>query len=54
KEESNYILTLKLRINGIITTLEVLFKETDRAEIDSLIIGGIFKFYLYNPLLHSR
>jgi hypothetical protein len=44
KEQADIELTIKLRKNGVITTLGDLFKRSQQQEINGLIIKGVFEF----------
>ena len=48
KEEANKKLSLKLYKEGLITTPSILFKASQKQEIDGLISKKVFKFKLYN------
>ena len=54
KEQANLELALKLRKQGKITTPSLLFKESDRQEVDSLIGRGVFNFKQFNRGIHSN
>ena len=49
KEESDRILSLKLRAEGIITTPGLPFETSDKKEIDQLSERGVFEFVKYDP-----
>jgi hypothetical protein len=44
KEQADIELAIKLRKDGVITTLEDLFKRSQQQEIDGLIARGVFEF----------
>jgi hypothetical protein len=54
KEEDNLELAIKLRNDGVITTLGAPFEASDDQEISDLIGCRVFKFEQYNDKLHSR
>ena len=47
-------LALKLRKQGKITTPSLLFKESNRQEVDSLIGRGVFNFKQFNRGIYSN
>ena len=47
-------LALKLQKQGKITTPGLLFKESDRQEVDSLIGQGVFNFKQFNRGIYSN
>jgi hypothetical protein len=53
KEQEDIELAIKLRKDGVITTLEDLFKRSQQQEIDGLIARGVFEFVQYDPNEHS-
>jgi hypothetical protein len=52
KEESDLQLALKLRKEGLITTLGSPFEASQKQEINSLIARGVFQFEQYDPAKH--
>jgi hypothetical protein len=52
KEQANIELVIKLRKNGVITTLGDLFKRSQQQEINGLIIREVFEFVQYNYNKH--
>lgn len=54
KEEDNMALALKLRNDGVITTLGNAFEASDAKEIDDLLTIGVFSFELYDPAQHGE
>jgi hypothetical protein len=54
KEDANYKLAIKLRNDGVITTLGAPFEASNNQEISNLVGRGVFKFKLYNKELYSR
>jgi hypothetical protein len=54
KEEADYKLAIKLRNDGVITTLGAPFEASDEQEISDLVGRGVFEFELYNKELHGR
>lgn len=46
KEKGDYALAIKLRRDGVITSPELPFKESDKNVIYDLISRGLFKFEL--------
>jgi hypothetical protein len=44
KEQADIELAIKLRKDGVITTLGDLFKRSQQQEIDGLIARGVFEF----------
>lgn len=53
KELSDMELSLKLRKEGVITTLGGPFESSQQQEIDGLIARGVFEFVQYDPSQHS-
>jgi hypothetical protein len=53
KEEDNLKLAIKLRNDGVITTLGAPFEASDDQEISDLIGCRVFKFEQYSNKLHS-
>jgi hypothetical protein len=53
KEQADIELSVKLRKDGVITTLGGLFKRSQQQEINGLITRGVFEFVQYNPIKHS-
>ena len=53
KEESDLELAKDLRRKGVITTPGQLFQESQKREIDSLIIRGVFEFVRYDLNVHK-
>ena len=54
KEEANKKLSLKLRKKGLITTFSMLFKASQKQEINGLISKRVFKFKLYNSIKYRN
>jgi heterodisulfide reductase subunit A-like polyferredoxin len=52
KEQADIELAIKLRKDGVITTLEDLFKRSQQQEINDLIARGVFEFVQYDPNKH--
>jgi hypothetical protein len=44
KEKSDFELSEKMRRDGLITFLGALFERSQKQEINSLIVGGVFEF----------
>jgi hypothetical protein len=53
KEQADMELAIKLRKDGVITTLGDLFERSQQQEIDGLIARGVFEFVQYDPNKHS-
>jgi hypothetical protein len=53
KEQADIELAIKLRKDGVITTLGDLFERSQQQEIDGLIARGVLEFIQYNPNKHS-
>jgi len=53
KEQADIELSLKLRKDGVITTLGDPFKMSQQQEIDGLVARGVFEFVQYDPNKHS-
>jgi hypothetical protein len=53
KEDADYKLAVKLRNDGVITTLGAPFKASDDQEISDLVGRGLFEFEQYNKERHS-
>ena len=53
KEQADIELALKLRKDGVITTLGEPFKQSQQQEIDGLIARGVFEFMKYDYAKHS-
>lgn len=54
KERVDYKLTVKLRHDKIITTLDDPFKQFDQIEIDSLLANGMLLPLQYNFTKYAR
>lgn len=52
KERDDYALALKLREEGVITTMGAPFEESDRAEMDALIANSTFEILTFDPSIH--
>ena len=52
KEEDNFELATRLRLDGIITTPGAPFEESDASEIDNLVARDVFNFERFNPITH--
>jgi hypothetical protein len=53
KKQADIELSIKLRKDGVITTLGGLFERSQRQEINGLIARGVFEFVQYDPIKHS-
>jgi hypothetical protein len=53
KEQADIELAIKLRKDGVITTLGDLFERSQQQEINGLIVRGVFEFVQYNHNKHS-
>ena len=53
KEQADRELLIKLRQEGIITTLGKPFEESQQQEIDGLVANGVFEFVEYDPDKYS-
>jgi hypothetical protein len=53
KEQADMELAIKLRKDGVVTTLGDLFERSQRQEINGLIVRGVFEFVQYDPNKHS-
>jgi hypothetical protein len=53
KEQADIELLIKLREEGTITTLRLLFKQSQTKEIKGLIARGVFEFVQYNLSQHA-
>jgi hypothetical protein len=54
KEEADHKLAIKLRNDGVITTLGAPFKASNDQEISDLVGRRVFKFEQYNKERHGR
>src|SRR6266704_1020965 len=54
KEKADFKLVKQLRKEGRIITLRAPFQVSDKQEINSLIIRGVFKFKKYNPTKFNK
>ena len=54
KEKTNFKLAKQLLKKSCIITLKPPFQVSNKQEIDSLIIKGVFKFKKYNPIKFNK
>ena len=54
KEKADFKLAKQLWKEGYIITLGAPFQVSNKQEIDSLIIKGVFKFEKYNPIKFDK
>jgi hypothetical protein len=54
KEKANFELVKQLRKEGRIITSRAPFQASNKQEINSLIIRGVFKFEKYNPTKFNK
>ena len=54
KEKADFKLAKQLQKEGRITTPRAPFQASDKQEIDSLIVRGVFKFKKYEPTKFDR
>ena len=54
KEKADFKLAKQLQKEGHIITLRAPFQVSNKQEINSLIIRGVFKFKKYNPIKFNR
>jgi hypothetical protein len=54
RKQADLELALELRKQDKITISDLLFKESNRQEVDSLIGRGVFKFKLFKREIHGN